>query len=92
MMLYLNTQFSEGETRILAQFTQRHNMELSIVYAVDRGSIKGVDNPRRMIAVGGLYLCESADEPLTWYMGDKMMGQYGFWGNYGNLLDALEGL
>ena len=92
MMLYLNTEFSDEETEVIAQFTQRHNAELLIVYVVDGDCVKGVDNPNRMIYVGGLYLCEDKDEPFSWYMGEKSNGQYGFWGNYGALPDALEGL
>ena len=92
MIRYLSTQFSDEEKKIIELFTQRHNTELSIVYAVDTDKIKGVDDPYRMLFVGGLYLCEDKDEEFSWYMGQKNNGHYDFWGNYGNLLDALEGL
>jgi len=92
MIKYLNTQFSDEEKNIIDLVTQRDNMELSIVYAVDINNIKGITNPNRMIAAGGLYLCEEKDEPSSWHMGEKINEQYDFWGNYGNLLDALEGL
>ena len=92
MILYLNMQFSDEEKDIINSFTQQYNLELSIFYAVDMAKLNGIDNPNRMIAVGGMYLCEEKDEPLSWYMGQTVNGQYDFWANYGSLFDALEGL
>ena len=97
LTLYLNTQFTEEETKTLRDYidacnTDVSNIDLAIVYAVDTNRISGVTDPRRMIAVGGLYLCEEKDDRGVWYMGDQNNGNYSFWGSYGNLQEALNGL
>ena len=92
MIGYLSTHFNEDEKRTIELFTQQYGIEISICYAVDMDRLRGIDNPNRMIYVGGYFLCEEKDEPLSWYMGQKVKGQYDFWGNYGDLHNALEGL
>ena len=92
MMVFLNTQFNEDEAFILMEFINHFNMEVSIVYSVDTDKLTGVNCPNRMISVGGLFLVEEKDETQEWYMGDKNGDTYDFWGNYGNLKDALNGL
>lgn len=92
MILRLETCFSEEENHIINSFTQHNGIELFVARSIDTGKLKGVSNPNRIIAVGGLYLCEEKDELSSWYMGQKHNDQYSFWGNYGGLQEALEGL
>jgi len=92
LILYLNTQFDEEETRILHSYIGQVRGDISVVYAMNAANVSGVTNPNRMIRAGGLYLCEEKDEPGEWHMGQLCDGTYDFWGRYGNLHDALEGL
>jgi len=92
LILHLNTQFNEEETRILHGFMRQVRGDISVVLAMNADQVNGVTNPNRMIRVGGLCLCEEKNEPGKWYMGQMSNGTYDFWGRYGNLHDALEGL
>ena len=53
-----------------------------------------IENPNRMIGIGGYYLLELKDEIGEWNMGVQKQDDlsYLFWGNYGNLKDAYEAL
>ncbi len=43
--------------------------------------------------IRGLYLLELRDEPNEWHMGEKTTNNvYRFWGNYGDLENALASL
>ena len=101
MIIELNTTFTQDEKDILMEYK-----DVDIKLFVDTGSLfySSVRNgkahnelftetPNRMIGVGGLYLLDVNDELRTLYMGEKGKdSNYYFWGNYGNLKTALEGL
>ena len=100
MIIELNTDFAHAEKDTLKKY---NDIDIKLFIDTDdlfhRGVRDGekynelIDNPNRMISVGGLYLLEVADELDTWYMGDKGKdGNYYFWGNYGDLQTALESL
>ncbi len=92
MITILDTGFDMDENKTLSEFVNRFNMEIAVFYSVRTESLSGVNNPNRMISVGGLYLLEEKDEPKSWYMGQLINGVIDFWGNYGSLHDALNGL
>ena len=92
MIKFLNTIFDDEEKTILEEYTNRYKQEISVFYSVDTAKINGTDRPSRMIFVGGLYLLEEENVPKEWHMGQLHSGVYDFWGNYGNLKDALYGL
>lgn len=92
-ILFLCTAFSRQEQDIVQAYALKCGTEISILCAVDSTRIEGDIVPRRMLYVGVLYLLENKEEPGEWYMGDKAKdGVYAFWGNYGSLQDALDGL
>lgn len=91
-MTFLNTMFDDEEVAILKEFIEKNNLAISIFYSIDTNALAGVENPNRMIFVGGLYLLEEKDEPKEWYIGQLSNGVYDFWANYGSLKDALYGL
>ena len=92
MIINLETRFTEDEKIILNTFVQENQIEIHILYNIDDKKLNGISNPNRIIFVGGLYLCEEKDELSSWYMGQKIKEIYDFWGNYGILQEALNGL
>jgi hypothetical protein len=92
-MLYkLRTEFSDAEKEILYSHIDKFNYTVSFFISVNSEHLSGVDEPNRMIGVGGLYLLEEKGCPNEWYMGELKNSTYGFWGNYGDLKSAIEGL
>ena len=99
MVISLNTNFSNEEMKILKEYKDVDvklfiNSESLFHVGVWNGENRMdlVENPHRLIGVGGLYLLEEKGELNEWHMGDSKEGVYYFWGNYGDLKDALEGL
>jgi len=93
MIVYLSTDFSKQETQVLHDYIyQCPSCDVSVAYFVNTDRLKGVSTPSRMLAVGGLLLCEEADNPGEWNMGQVEHGKFAFWANYGDLDTALHGL
>ena len=100
MIVKLNIDFNETEMEIFKSFIAKHYIDIDIRLFVDTESLYDlgfdkikIENPRRMIFVGGFCLLETEDELGTWNMGDcNDKGVYHFWGNYGDLKSTLEGL
>ena len=105
MIIKLKTDFSKTEMKIFKNYIAKHYTAIDVRLFIntdllyDTGINEGeeyktkIENPRRIICVGGLYLLETEDELGTWNMGDyNDKGIYHFWGNYGDLKSALEGL
>lgn len=92
MIFLLDPEFSNKEKTILNTYAEKYNAEIQIVYSIDMDAVKGIQEPHRMIFVGGLYLCEDTTELLIWNMGQLAQGVYSFWGKYGDLENALQGL
>ena len=94
MIIELSTHFNEEEKNLLREY---NDVDIKFFIESDNLSIgtgdnKAVDNPKRMIGFGGLYLLELEDEPDDWYMGQWENSYYNFWGRYGDLDSALKGL
>lgn len=91
-MIFLNTTFNQNENEILCNYINKFKIEVGVLLSIDDDKLSGIDNPNRIISVGGLYLAEEKDELQSWYMGQEIKGNYDFWGNYGSLKDALDSL
>ena len=101
MIVELNTAFTQAEKDILMEYS---DVDIKLIVDTDNLFYSGVgggeaknelftETPNRMVGVGGLYLLEVNDELGEWYMGEKGKdNKYYFWGNYGDLKTALEGL
>ena len=96
MMIELNTTFTQEEKDALQGYGDVDIKRFIDSKKLFHSSIQGtvaMENPNRLIGVGGLYLVELKDEPGEWYMGQRHKGDtYHFWGCYGDLKNALEGL
>ena len=94
MIISLSTYFSETESKLLEEYRGKvlPVIDKDKLFHASIGKKLKVDEPNRMVAVGGLFLLEVKAELDTWYMGQYHKGIYSFWGNYGALQDALEGL
>lgn len=103
MIHKLNMDFSEEEKRILYEFEYGGDVDVRLCVRKGRLFYSGlengepakwpIENPRRMIGVGGYYLLETEDELGEWYMGVAESDfTYSFWGNYRDLENALRSL
>jgi hypothetical protein len=102
MIIELSIDFTQFEKDIFAEL-EYDDVDIKLFADTDRLFYSGVrdgevyheliENPNRMIGIGGLYLLEVKDELGEWYMGDKQKdNSYHFWGNYDDLKTAIEGL
>ena len=95
-MFELDITFSEAEKKLLTEYS---DVDIKLTVRSDALFYTGeeyrvaIENPRRMIGVGGLYLLEVEDEPNEWHMGQfEKDFTYIFWGSYGDLENALKSL
>lgn len=91
-MIFLETTLTEYEKSLLNRYLEKNSGSISLVYAIEKRKLRGVTNPNKILFVGGLYLCEEKQDQNNWYMGQENDGLYEFWGSYGSLEEALEGL
>ena len=92
MIVYLNLDFDDEEKAVLNEFIGRYKQEISILYSVNAEKIVDAYNPNRMIFIGGYYLLEEKESPKEWHMGMIVNDKYVFFGNYGDLRSAINGL
>jgi len=97
MIIKLNTQFSDNEKKVLYEC-----IDVSIKLCIQSEKLfytglndenKIINNPHRMIEIGGYYLLEIKDEINEWHLGVMQKDfTYVFFGNYGSLEDAIRNL
>ncbi|MCL1807350.1 MAG: hypothetical protein FWG31_06580 [Oscillospiraceae bacterium] len=93
MFIYLNTQFTDEENKVIHNYCNSFNTELSVLYGVNKDLFgdEGID-PLRIIITGGYYLLEEKGEEGEWHIGQHQDDKYVFWSKYKSLEKALTSL